>query len=50
MRTTIENEKKNDKKKKKHNEGLKPWSLHFNLNKVKHELIDPQTNNILLIA
>jgi hypothetical protein len=35
---------------KKHNEGLKPWSLHLNLNKVTHELIGPRTNNILLIT
>jgi hypothetical protein len=51
MKTTIENEKKNNNNyKKKHNEGLKPWSLHLKLNKVTHELIDPQTNNILLIT
>jgi hypothetical protein len=45
--------KKNDSKKEKVKayEGLKPWSLLFDLNEFTHdELIGPQMNNILLIT
>jgi hypothetical protein len=41
------NDSKNEKMKTY--EGLKPWSLLFDLNDFTHdELIGPQTNNILL--
>jgi hypothetical protein len=30
-------------------EGLKPWCLLFGLNDFTHELIGPQTNNVLFI-
>jgi hypothetical protein len=42
-------EKNDSKKWKKADERLKPWSLLFGLNCFTHELIDPQTNKILLI-
>jgi hypothetical protein len=35
---------------KKEYKGLKPWSLLFDLNGFTHELISPQTNDILLIT
>jgi hypothetical protein len=37
------------KNEKKADERSKPWSLLFGLNCFTHELIDPQTNKILLI-
>jgi hypothetical protein len=35
---------------KSYEEGLKSWSLCFGLNGFTHELIGPQTNNILLMT